>query len=67
MFFPSCKIGSHTLADDPTGHIFKLLDIDSECLVLMGGKYFFAAIRDEVKRIILVAKGADKNGARLRI
>ncbi len=66
MFFPSSKIGSHTLADDPTGHIFKLLDIDAECLVLMGEKYFFSPIRDEVKRIALAAKGADKDGARLR-
>ena len=51
MFFPTCVIDSHELADDPSGHIFKLLDPDAECLVLMGHKYFFAPIRDEVKKI----------------
>ncbi len=50
-FFPASILGSHSLADDPIGHIFKLLDLDAECLVLMGKKYFFAPIRDEVRRI----------------
>jgi hypothetical protein len=51
MFYPTCVIGSHTQADDPIGHIFKLLDPEAECLVLMGEKYFFAPIRNEVVRI----------------
>ena len=66
-FFPSCTVGSHTLADDPIGHIFKLLDTDAECLVLMGNKYFFAPIRAEVKHIFSIALGADKKGARLNV
>lgn len=50
-YFPTCLIAPHTLADDPAGHIFKLLDIDNECLVLMGEKYFFGPLWDEVNRI----------------
>lgn len=50
-FFPCCIIDDHTLSDDPTGHIFKLLDPKSECLVLMGQKFFFRPIWDEVNRI----------------
>ena len=48
MFFPTAIIGSHHEADDPISKVFKLLDPDEECLVLMGEKFFFAPIRDEV-------------------
>ena len=65
-FFPSCIIDSHLLADDPVGHIFKLLDPQEECLVLMGTKYFFSPLREEVKKVFEYACEADKNGARLR-
>lgn len=64
-FFPKCTLSRHTLADDPIGHIFKLLDKDAECLVLMGYKYFFAPIREEVKHILSIALEAIENGARL--
>jgi hypothetical protein len=50
-FFPNPIAGSHTLADDPIGRIFKLIDTENECLVLLGEKYFFAPIRVEVQRI----------------
>lgn len=61
-FFPSCIIDSHTLADNPADHIFKLLDTESECLVLMGEKYFFIPIYEEVLRIFNKAKEADDKG-----
>ena len=64
-FFPSCIVDSHTLADDPVGHIFKLLDPEAECLVLMGKKYFFIPIYEEVLRIFDKAREADGKGARL--
>jgi len=51
MFYPGSFIGSHKEADNPVNRIFKLLDPGEECLVLMGEKYFFAPIRDEVIRI----------------
>jgi hypothetical protein len=66
FFFPASTIGSHTLADDAAGHIFKLLDPEAECIVLLGAKYYFAPIRAEVSRILDCAVAADKNGGRLR-
>lgn len=66
MFFPTCTIGSHKFADDPVDQYFKLLDIQSECLVLMGVKFFFAPIRSEVERIASKIDEFYKNGARLK-
>ncbi len=51
MFFPMSQVGSHHEADNPINRVFKLLDPNEECLVLMGKKYFFVPIRDEVVRI----------------
>ncbi len=67
FFFPGCILGSHVLADDPTGHIFKLLDVEAECLVLLGIKYFFAPIRDSVQAVLNIAREADANGSRLQL
>jgi len=50
-FFPTPIINSHTLADDPAGKIFKLLDPENHCLVLLGQKFFFEPIRNEVERV----------------
>ncbi|MDO6721618.1 hypothetical protein Q4575_19645 [Psychrosphaera sp. 1_MG-2023] len=50
-FFPSPILGDHSLADEAIGKIFKLIDPTNECLVLLGNKYFFRPIRDEVERI----------------
>jgi hypothetical protein len=66
FFFPSALIGSHTLADDPMGKIFKLLDQDEGCLVLLGEKYFFRPIKEEVLRIFDHAVFCDKHGGRLK-
>lgn len=66
MFFPSCIVGSHHVADEPISHVFKLLDPAAECLVLLGEKYFFSPIRSEVERILQLADSADQNGANLR-
>lgn len=64
-FFPSSMLNTHTLADDPMGHIFKLLDVEEECLVLMGKKYYFATIRSETQSILHKAKDFDAQGGRL--
>lgn len=66
MFFPTCTIDSHILADDPVGHIFKLLDPEAECLVLMGHKYFFSPIRSEVQRIFNAIFDEKHGGGRLK-
>jgi hypothetical protein len=51
-FFPSPMSGSHETADDPVGKIFKLIDPEENCLVLLGKKFFFMPIRTEVQRIL---------------
>lgn len=50
-FFPTPMMNTHTLADDPTGKIFKLIDPYNHCLVLLGKKFFFQPIRCEVEMI----------------
>lgn len=65
-FFPGCVLDTHTLADDPMGHLFKLIDPAAECLVLLGEKYFFAPIREEVRTVFDLALAAERNGSRLR-
>jgi hypothetical protein len=66
IFFPECKIGSHLLADEQIGHIFKLLDLQEECLVLMGVKFFFSPIKNEVKNVFEKANIAYQKNGRLR-
>jgi len=64
-FFPDAMIGEATLADDPSGHIFKLVDPTSSCFVLLGEKHFFEGIRKEVFRIYDRARKFDSNGCKL--
>lgn len=65
FFFPSCILDSHRLADDPAGHILKLLDVEAECLVLLRVKYFFSPIRESVQAVLNTALKAAANGERL--
>jgi len=65
-FFPDANIGDLQLADDPTGHIFKLVDPTYSCFVLLGEKHFFEGIRKEVYRIYDLALEMDKSGCKLR-
>ena len=53
-FFPTPMIQSHTIAGDPVGKIFKLLDPEKECLVLLGSKFFFGPLRTEVEKIFSI-------------
>ena len=50
-FFPSPMIGNHEIADEPVGKVFKLIDPESEILILLGKKFYYRPIRDEVERI----------------
>lgn len=50
-FFPTPLMDSHTLADEAVGKIFKLIDTENECLVLLGKKFFFRPLRDELERV----------------
>ncbi len=63
-FMPNSIIGNHTIADCPENHIFKLLDIEHECLILLNHKYFFSPLREEVGKIYKQALIFSKNGDR---
>ncbi|AKJ94575.1 hypothetical protein TVD_03955 [Thioalkalivibrio versutus] len=65
VMLPGCIVDDHSIADDPNGYTFKVLDPTAECLVLVGTRYFYGAIRDEVHRIYLTALECDRDGDRL--
>lgn len=62
VVLPTGIVGSQSLADDPLGHVFKLLDPEAECLVLLNKKYFFGAIRTEVDRVTAMAVETNRGG-----
>jgi len=64
-FFPNCVLDNHNLANESIAHIFKLLDLESECLVLLGEKFFFSPIRGTVQTVLNLALEFDNNGGRL--
>jgi hypothetical protein len=51
-FFPAPLVDDHTLADEVIGNIFKLVDPVHGVCVLLGKKFEFLPIRDEVHRIL---------------
>jgi hypothetical protein len=65
-FFPDAMIGDLEAADDPVGHLFKLVDPDRACFVLLGEAHCFGGLRKEVERIHDLALIMDRNGCRLR-
>ena len=65
VLLPGCLIESHGIADDPVGYTFKVLDPEAECLVLLGVRYFYGEIRDEVARVHRIAKAAKGKSGRL--
>lgn len=65
IMLPGCHIESHEIADDPAGYTFKVLDPVAECLVLLGERFFYGAIRDEVARVHQIALEWDRKGGRL--
>jgi hypothetical protein len=65
VLLPGCLIENHAIADDPAGHTFKVLDPEAECLVLLGERFFYREIRDEVARVHKIAIDAERNGGRL--
>ncbi|MEB3288232.1 MAG: hypothetical protein VKJ04_12130 [Vampirovibrionales bacterium] len=64
-FFPGPMVGEHVLADEEIGHIFRLVDPAHNICVLLGKKFQFLPIREEVHRILLRALAMDKEGCRL--
>jgi hypothetical protein len=64
-FFPGALVASHELANDEMGNIFKLVDPKHSICVLLGEKYEFGHIRQEVNRIHEAALDMDASGGRL--
>ena len=64
-FFPDAIVADSTLADAPTSHIFKLLDPERSCFVLLGEKHDYGSLRNEVERIHQRATALDRAGGRL--
>ena len=58
-------VDDHEVAEDAIGHIFKLVDPKHGICVLLGERFEFRPIREEVKRILAKALQMDKLGARL--
>lgn len=59
IFFSKGQLGNHKLIDETLEHIFMLLDIENECLILMGEKYFFSDIFNEVLKIYKCLRNLD--------
>ncbi|MGE0201508.1 MAG: hypothetical protein AB7P76_11130 [Candidatus Melainabacteria bacterium] len=66
-FFPGPMVGEQVLADAEIGHIFRLVDATHNICVLLGKKFQFLPIREEVHRILIRALEMDKEGCRLII
>lgn len=63
--FPGPMVGSANLADDALGHIFRLVDPESETFVLFGTKYPFGPLRDAVATVYHLAASLAGHGGRL--
>ena len=50
-FFPNAMLESHSLADESIGNIFKLIDPDSDCIVLFNEKFFFKSVIDSLEAL----------------
>jgi len=64
-FFPAPMVDNQALADEAIGHIFKLVDPENEICVLLGQKFEFRPVRNEVERILTIAQAMDNRGCRL--
>ncbi|WP_147270269.1 MULTISPECIES: hypothetical protein [Rhodopseudomonas] len=54
--FPGPMVQDADLADDVLGHIFRLVDPKTETFVLLGRKYSFGPMRNEVERVARLAR-----------
>lgn len=61
-FFPNPRVGDHTLADEPTDKIFKLVDPSAGICVLLGEKFAYGPIRAEVDRVLGLAGASGDHG-----
>lgn len=61
-FFPTPMIDDHTLVDEPTAKIFKLVDPTEGYFAILGKKYQFEPIMPEVARILTLATSMVEKG-----
>lgn len=55
--FPAPMVQDAALADDPQGHIFRLVDPETETFVLLGRQHAFGVMRTEISAIARSAAG----------
>ena len=66
-FFPDPIVGRHTMADKQPRKVFKLVDPEASCFVLLGKKHFFAPVRNEVFRVYDMADRMHQKGGQLAL
>ena len=59
---PSPLVSDHVIADEPTNHIFKMVDPRNGVCVVLGEKFEFQPIRREVHRVLSRAHEMAKRG-----
>lgn len=64
-FFPGPIVDDSALSDEAMAHIFRLVDPTNCVCVLLGEKFEFNPIRQEIQRILIRALQMDDAGARL--
>ena len=67
FFFPGCIKGSCMNVEDSLTRVFKMIDIEINCLILLGQKYLFLPIRNEVREIHNSTVGKIEAGLHLSI
>ncbi len=65
-YMPVPRIGDSTELPNGREHVFKLVDPDRQRFVILDKKFNFGEVRDEVTRILRLARQMRENGARLR-
>lgn len=64
-FFPGPLVDDQRLGDEAIGHIFKLVDPKHGVCILLGDKFEFKPIRNEVQRVLSRALEMQEQGDRL--
>jgi hypothetical protein len=67
QFIPSAIVAPHGSIKEPITHIFRLVDPWELVFILLGERFSFAPIKDEIQRIINLGKRFDADGSRLAV
>jgi hypothetical protein len=63
--FPDPIVEEHTITDEVSGSVFRLVDPTNGMCVLLGRKFEYRPIRAEVKNILVRAEQMEEQGSRL--